>query len=86
MNVEEVMEKAGFRLSASCAGQASYTKFVQHKGKRAYVTVTDGSGEGFPRTLDEPVQVGTFDLRSGDELTPVQGFSSLREYLESIRE
>lgn len=85
MGVEEEMEKHGFRLSASCAGQASYTKFVQHKGRRAYVTVNTIMGEGIPGSMDEPVRVCVFDLRSGDELDNGQDFASLRSYLESIR-
>ena len=86
MSVEEVMEKHGFRLSASCAGKASYTRFVSHKGKRAYVTVTDKSGEGFPGTLDEPVRVTLFDFRSGDELEEAKEIASLGAYLESLGE
>jgi hypothetical protein len=86
MNVEEVMEKHGFRIAASCAGKASYTKFIKYKGRRAYVTVTDVNGDGIPKTLDEPVRVETFDLRSGDELEPGQNISSLSAYLESINE
>lgn len=86
MSVEEIMEKHGFRLSASCAGQASYTKFVKHQGKRAYISVTDASGENFPSTLDEPVRVSIFDLKTGDEMEPVKEISSLGSYLESIRE
>jgi hypothetical protein len=84
MSVEEVMEKHGFRIAASCAGRASYTKWVSHQGKRAYVTVTDAGEEGLPNSLDEPVRVGVSDLRSGDELEPTREISSLRAYLESI--
>ena len=84
MNVEEVMEKHGFRIAASCAGKASYTKWVNHKGKRAYVIVTDVSEEGLPSSLDESVRVGIYDLRSGDELEASQDIGSLRSYLESL--
>ena len=84
MSVEEVMEKQGFRIAASCAGKASYTKWVNHKGKRAYVIVTDVSEEGLPSSLDEPVRVGIYDLRSGDELEASQDIDSLRSYLESL--
>jgi len=86
MSVEEVMEKHGFRIAASCAGKASYTKWVNHQGKRAYVTITDVSEEALPSSLDEPVRVGIFDLRSGDELEPSQDISSLGSYLESLDE
>jgi len=86
MSVEDIMEKHGFRISASCAGKASYTKWISHKGKRAYVAVTDADEEGVPGSLDQPVRVGIYDLRSGDEVEPVQDVSSLRTYLESLSE
>jgi chorismate mutase len=86
MSVEEVMEKHGFHISASCAGKASYTKWINHKGKRAYVAVTDVSEEGVPGSLDQPIRVGIYDVRSGDEIEPVQDINSLRSYLESLGE
>jgi hypothetical protein len=86
MSVEEVMKTHGFNLSASCAGKASYTKWIKHLGKRAYITVNDASGDSFPNTLDEPVRVAVHDLRSGDELEPAQDISSLNSYLESLQE
>ncbi|MGO8761978.1 MAG: hypothetical protein ACLP2P_02715 [Desulfobaccales bacterium] len=86
MSVEEVMKTHGFNLSASCAGKASYTKWIKHRGKRAYITVNDASGDSFPNTLDEPVRVAVHDLRSGDELEPAQDISSLNSYLESLQE
>jgi hypothetical protein len=84
MSVEEVMEKHGFRIAASCAGKASYTRWITHYGKRAYVTVMDVSEEGLPCSLDEPIRVGIVDLRSGDDLEAPQDISSLRSYLESF--
>ena len=86
MSLEEVMKSHGFNFSASCAGKGSYTKWVKHRGKRAYVAVTDASGDGFPATLDEPVRVAIHDLRSGDELEPAQEISSLSAYLASLAE
>jgi hypothetical protein len=86
MSVEEVMKTHGFNLSASCAGKASYTKWIKHRGKRAYIAVNDDSGEGFPATLDEPVRVAIHDLRSGDELEASQDISSLSAYLASLDE
>jgi hypothetical protein len=86
MSVEEVMKSHGFNLSASCAGKASYTKWIKYKGKRAYITVNDVSGESFPITLEEPVRVTIHDLRSGDELEAPQDISSLSAYLESLEE
>ena len=85
MSVEEKMASYGFNLSASCAGKASFTKWIKYNGKRAYVTVNDMSGEGFPTTLDEPVRVTTHDLRSGDELEAPLDFGSLNSYLESLQ-
>jgi len=86
MSVEEVMKSHGFNLSASCAGKASYTKWMKYKGKRAYITVNDVSGDSFPITLEEPVRVTIHDLRSGDELETPQDIRSLSAYLESLEE
>jgi hypothetical protein len=84
MSVEEVMKDYGFRVSASCAGQAWYTKFIDYNGRRAYITVMDKKGEGLPQLLDEPVSVVIYDLRSGDELEKHPHFDSLKSYLESL--
>jgi hypothetical protein len=86
MNLEEVMKSHGFNFSASCAGKGSYTKWIKYKGKRAYVTVHDASGESFPTTLEEPVRVAVHDLRSGDELEAAQDIGSLSAYLETLDE
>jgi hypothetical protein len=86
MSVEEVMKGHGFNLSASCAGKASYTKWVKYQGKRAYITVNDASGESFPATLEEAVRVAVHDLKSGDELETPRNFSSLSAYLDSLTE
>jgi hypothetical protein len=86
MTVEEIMQSHGFNLSASCAGKASYTKWIKYQGKRAYITVNDASGDGFPSTLEEPVRVAIHDLRSGDELEVPQDIDSLSAYLESLAE
>jgi hypothetical protein len=86
MNLEEVMKEHGFNLSASCAGKASYTKWIKHKGKRAYITVNDMHGDSFPTALEEPVKVAIHDLRSGNEVEPSQDFASLGSYLDSLQE
>jgi hypothetical protein len=86
MSLEEIMKQHGFRVSASCAGQAWYTKFINHNGRRAYITVMDKEGEGLPQQLDDPVVVAVYDLRSGDELKTYAGIDSLRDYLDSLRE
>lgn len=86
MSVEKIMEEHGFSLAASCAGKASFTKWIKYKGKRAYVTVNDLNGDSFPTTLEEPVRVTVHDLKSGDEIEPPQVISSLRAYLESLQD
>lgn len=86
MSVEDVMTEHGFRLSASCAGKAYFTKFIRHGGKSAYIAVTDATGEGFPNTMEEPVKVTIYDMRSGDEVGDTLNVSSLAAYLESIKE
>lgn len=86
MSIEEVMTSHGFNFSASCAGKGSYTKWIKYQGKRAYITVNDVSGDGFPTTLEEPVRVAIHDLRSGDEVEPSQEISSLGSYIESLKE
>jgi hypothetical protein len=84
MSIEATMKSHGFELSASCAGKASYTKWIKHKGKRAYITVNDAGGESFPTTLEEPVRVILHDLRSGEALEPPQDFASLKAYLATL--
>ena len=86
MNVEEIMKDHGFRVSASCAGQAWYTKFIDYNGRRAYITVMDKNGEALPQELDDPVTVVVYDLRSGDELETYSDIDSLKSYLESLKE
>ena len=86
VNVEEVMNLHGFRISASCGGQAWYTKFLEYKGRRAYVTVMNKGGEGLPQSLDDPVLVGIYELRSGDELEACLNVRSLNSYLQSLKE
>lgn len=86
MSIEELMTGQGFNFSASCAGKGSYTKWIKYRGKRAYIAVTDASGDRFPTTLKEPVRVTIHDLRSGDEIEPAREISSLRSYLESLQE
>lgn len=86
MTLEETMQSHGFNLSASCAGKASYTKWIKYRGKRAYITINDASGESFPSTLEEPVRVAIHDLRSGDEVEPGHTVSSLSFYLESLQD
>ncbi len=86
MSLEDLMKRHGFRVSASCAGQGWYTKFIDYKGRRAYVTVMDKDAQGLPQSLEEPVLVAVYDVRSGDELEDSQNISSLKSYLESLME
>ncbi len=86
MSVEEVMKEHGFNFAASCAGKASFTKWIKYKGKRAYITVNDASGESFPTTLEEPVRVAIHDLKSGNEIETPRDIGSLSSYLESLTE
>jgi hypothetical protein len=85
MSVEEIMADHGFNLSASCAGKASFTKWIKYNGKRAYITVNDTTGDSFPTSLEEPVRVTTHDLRSGNELEAPLDFGSLQAYLTSLQ-
>jgi hypothetical protein len=84
MSIEEVMTSYGFNLAASCAGIASYTKWIKHQGKRGYVSVTDINEKGLPMTLDESVKVSIYELKSGDELEKPQHFESLQSYLDTL--
>jgi len=86
MSIEEVMSSHGFNFSASCAGKGSYTKWIKYQGKRAYIAITDTSGESFPTSLADPVRVAVHDLRSGDEVEPGREVDSLSAYLGSLQE
>ncbi|MCL4503160.1 MAG: hypothetical protein M1438_15110 [Deltaproteobacteria bacterium] len=86
MSIEEAMSSHGFNFSASCGGKGSYTKWIKYKGKRAYIAITDASGESFPVSLADPVRVAVHDLRSGAEVEPGREIDSLSSYLESLRE
>jgi hypothetical protein len=85
MTVEEMLKEHGFNLSASCAGKASYTKWIKYRGKRAFITVNDAGGDELPTSLDEPVRVAVHDLKSGNELE-ARDIRSLRAYLASLQE
>jgi hypothetical protein len=84
MSLEETMKAYGFNLAASCAGIASYTMWIKHKGKRAYISVTDINEKDLPQTLDDPVNVSIIDLKSGDELEKPQKFETLKSYLDTL--
>jgi hypothetical protein len=84
MTLDQEMEKHGFGASSSGGGCEWYTKRVQHKGKNAFIAVTDDGGLALPESMDEPVYVGIYDMDSGDLLEEVQKFVSLRSYLASF--
>jgi len=86
MTLEEVMKNHGFNFSASCAGKGSYTKWIKHRGKRAYIAVTGADGDSFPTTLNDPVRVAVHDLRSGEEIEAALEIGSLSAYLASLNE
>jgi len=86
MSVEEAMKSHGFNLAASCAGKATFTKWIKYQGKRAYISVNDATGESFPTTLEDPVRVAIYDLRSGKEVEAPRDIGSLRSYLASLQE
>jgi hypothetical protein len=86
MSIDEIMSSHGFNFSASCGGKGSYTKWIKYKGKRAYIAITDASGESFPTTLEEPVRVAIHDLKSGDEVEAARNIGSLKAYLETLEE
>ena len=85
MGIEEVMTSHGFNFSASCGGKGSYTKWIKYRGKRAYIAITDPSGESFPTSLADPVRVAIHDLRSGDEVEPGREVGSLGSFLKSLQ-
>jgi len=85
MSIEEVMKSYGFNIAASCAGIALYTRWIKYKGKRAYVSITDTNGKCLPLTLNEPVEVRIYDLRSGDDMGEPQHFESLQSYLDTLK-
>jgi hypothetical protein len=78
------MEEHGFRLSASCAGHAAYTKTIPFHGRRALISVSEQGGEGVPVSMNEPVRVTITEWRSGDDVEPSRTFSTLAEYLASL--
>lgn len=86
MTLEELLAQHGFSFSASCGGKGSYTKWVKHQGKRAYISVTDKGGDSFPTSLEEPVRVAVHDLKTGEEVEPPREFASLKAFLDSLKE
>jgi hypothetical protein len=84
MNVEKIMEDYGFSVSSSCSGFEWLKKTIKHKGKDAFITITDNENLGLPKSMDDPILVEIYDLDTGDELEQSQSFDSLRSYLDLL--
>lgn len=84
MEVDKVMEDYGFSVSSSCGGIEWYKKIIKHKGKDAFVAITDNGSSGLPKSLDDPILIEIYDLDSGNELEKSQGFESLKSYLNTL--
>ncbi|MFC1830010.1 hypothetical protein ACFL0O_10400 [Thermodesulfobacteriota bacterium] len=84
MDLDKMMEDYGFSLSSSCSGFEWYTKTLTHRGKDAYITITDDGGAGLPGSLDAPVLVEIYDFDSGNAIERSRRFESLKVYLDTL--
>lgn len=84
MDLDKIMDAYGFSVSSSCSGFEWYKKTIRYQGKDAFITVTDHSVTGLPKSLDEPVLVEMYDMESGKELDKSRNFGSLKSYLETL--
>jgi hypothetical protein len=84
MEIDKIMQGYGFSVSSSCSGFEWYKKMIKHKGKDAFITITDKEGLGLPRSVDDSILVEVYDLDSGSELERSQSFESLKAYLEIL--
>ncbi len=84
MDVDKIMNDYGFSVSSSCSGLEWYKKTIQYKGKDAFITITDPTFTGLPKSLDEPILVEMYDMDSGNELEKSQNFESLKSYLDTL--
>ncbi|MFH2220472.1 MAG: hypothetical protein ABII68_12550 [Pseudomonadota bacterium] len=84
MDMDKILEDYGFSVSSSCSGFEWYTKALTHKGKDAYITITDDTGSGLPKSLESPVQVDIYEFDSGNELEKSRRFESLKSYLDTL--
>lgn len=78
------MEDYGFSISSSCSGFEWYKKDIKHKGRDAFITVTNNEGLGLPESLKDPILVEIYDLDSGNEIEKSQSFDSLKAFLGTI--
>ena len=84
MELDQIMETYGFKISSSCSGFEWYVKQVEHKGNDGFVTITADDELHLPESMDEPVIVNVTDHDSGNELETSQRFESLRDYLDTL--
>ena len=84
MDVDKIMNDYGFSVSSSCSGFEWYKKTIQYKGKDAFITITDHTVTGLPKSLDEPILVEMYDMDSGNEFEKSQNFESLKSYLDTL--
>lgn len=81
MEIDKIMLGYGFSVSSSCSGFEWYKKTIKHKGKDAFITITDKESLGLPKSMDDPILVEVYDLDSGSELEKSKSFESLKSYL-----
>lgn len=84
MELDNIMEKYGFKTSSSCSGFEWYAKRISYKGLDALVTITSDDEIHLPKSLDDPVLVSINDSNSGNELEAPQNFESLKSYLDTL--
>jgi len=84
MAIDNLLEEYGFEASSSCSGFSWFTKKIDYKGKKAFITLTDEGGTHLPESLDKPVLVSTIDLDSGEDLEAARRFETLKSYLDML--
>jgi len=84
MELDQIMEAYGFKISSSCSGFEWYVKRVEVKGNDAFVTITADDELHLPESVDEPVIVSVTDHNSGKDLKTPQHFESLKYYLDTL--
>ena len=84
MELDQIMESYGFKISSSCSGFEWYVKEIEYKGKAAFVTITASDELHLPESVDEPVVVNITDHNSGNDIETPQRFKSLKSYLDTL--
>ena len=84
MELDQIMDTYGFKISSSCSGFEWYVKQVEYKDNDAFVTITADDGLHLPESVDEPVIVNVTDHNSGNDLEMPQHFESLKSYLDTL--